>query len=281
MTTTRAKILVPLDGSELSKKVLVPVARLAEKLGATVRAIRVLDGITADRAMLHGEDPRAPAAADLERSLAPLARAGIPVGWDTYVGDAATRILQDADAQRATLIAMATHGRSGVQRWVRGSVAERVLRESAVPVLLVNPHTMGASLPIRRILVPLDGSELSAQVLPLVLDFARVHGSEVELLHVIEPGLDALASPLPASEHIETIDRFRDRLPGVEVVLRAARGEPASVILETAEREPFDLIAMSTHGRSGVARWAFGSTAENVLRAASSPLLVVRAPTRA
>jgi len=270
------RILVPLDGSELSSRILRPVRALAARAKAEVRAIRVLDGFEADQAMLRGEDPYALAAAQLGRELAPLDEAGIATAFDSYLGDPAGRILDDAATYKASLIAMATHGRSGMERWFRGSVAERVLRRSTVPVFLANPHAIGESLPVRRILVPLDGSALSAEALPLAADFARAFGAELILLHVIEPADDG-ASPKARAEALELLEQSARRLEGLPVRTHVATGSPALGILEASDAERVDLVAMTTHGRSGISRWAFGSTAEDVVRHARAPLLIVHA----
>jgi nucleotide-binding universal stress UspA family protein len=266
------KILVPLDGSDLSARMLAPVARLARETGANVRAVRVLDGFAADQAMLRGDDPHAAAAAELERALAPLEKAGIHTNFDTYVGDAAARILDDIDTHKPSLVAMATHGRSGADEWVRGSVAERVLRRSPVPVFLANPRSMEKEISIESILVPLDGSEMSAAVLPLVADFARVHRAKVTLLHVLD-GTLVNTTEAEARAHMEP---FVKKLEGIDVKVLIQKGSAGQAILAAARKNKAGLIAMTTHGRSGVSRWVFGSTAEHVLHQCFAPLLLVR-----
>jgi len=271
------RILVPLDGSQLSSRILKPVLRLAERTKAEVRAIRVLDGYEADQAMLRGEDPYGIAAAELARDLEPLEGSGIKIGYDSYVGDPASRILDDAETYRASLIAMATHGRSGVDRWIRGSVAERVLRRSPVPVFLANPRAIDGGLAVRKILVPLDGSETAARALPVAVAFARVFGAELVLLTVVEG--DTIVPQVPKTTSgaaQKLLEGSAKKLEGLSVRTLVAGGSPALGILDAADQERADLIAMSTHGRSGISRWAFGSTAEDVVRHARSPLLVVR-----
>ena len=125
-------------------------------------------------------------------------------------------------------------------------------------------------MPFERILAPLDGSETSARALPLVAELARAYGSEVLLLHVLE------GKETP-QEALAALEKFKGRLEGVKVRTGIAKSPAALGILDAAKDEKADLVAMTTHGRTGPSRWAFGSTAEAVLRECATPLLVVRA----
>jgi nucleotide-binding universal stress UspA family protein len=192
----------------------------------------------------------------------------------------AKRTREMAAKEHASLIALSTHGRTGPERWVLGSVAEEVLEASPVPVLVTRsvppplPRGKRDSLPIRNFLVPLDGSRLSLDSLGPVLALARPVDAHVTLLHVDEPS--------PYSGRWESPD---ETLKEAELLLRSAcipatvefrKGEAAPEILEVAAERAADLIAMTTHGRSGPSRWLFGSVTAKVLRSASVPLLVVR-----
>jgi nucleotide-binding universal stress UspA family protein len=271
---TLARIVLPLDGSELAERILVHVRRLLVRRDALVTFVRVVP---------KGEHPNAARNA-LERIVAALSEEGAQANARVVVGDPAEQILAVAEAQRASLIAMSTHGRGGLSRWIRGSTAERVLRASSIPLLLSNPLGLAEprELAFRRILVPLDGSETAAQVLPLAASLGRLYDSELVLFYAYSAPVlaDPLALPLalPSREEAEQLLRsFASRIEGVRtVVLRASPGSPAAAILDVAKAEGVDLIAMTTHGRSGVTRWALGSVAENVLRHAATPLLVVR-----
>ncbi len=280
------KILVPLDGSKLSDRILEQVRRLLLKQDAEVRFLRVLSEV--------GHPPGPPRRQAVEEAQAHLE--GHRLAWASQGvkatmavlsdGDPAERILEYADQYRPSLIAMSTHGRTGLKRWTRGSVAERVLRHSSFPVLLWNPfrpeRRTAPRLRIGRILVPLDGSEHSAWVLPLVRQVARSFGARVLLLHVTElyptAGDLPMVQPWPTPAEVERhLAPFRKILKGVEVRILGELGTPSVSILEAARREKADLIAMTTHGRSGISRWAFGSVAEQVLRHCHHPLLVQRA----
>ncbi len=191
------------------------------------------------------------------------------------------------------LIVMATHGRSGVIRWTLGSVAEKVLHSTRIPLLLVRPakaDSATAAAPIRKILVPLDGSELSQSVLPFTESLANSLGAAVVLMRSV-PTLWVAAYPdgfVPTlydrilRESREAAHRFLTRLAadaqrtGLEVSRVLTVGDPVDQIVKVAEAESAGLIAMSTHGRSGVGRWVMGSVADAVVRRTTRPVLLVR-----
>lgn len=194
-------------------------------------------------------------------------------------GDAAAGILARIDATHPGLVAMATHGRSGVARFVRGSVAERVLRACPAPLLLANPAGLEAPRwPWRKLLVPLDGSDHAARVLPVVERLASALRAGVTLLRV-DPYLAPLEArsegydPERAAASLEPVRR-RLEAAGVATRVRVTLGVEADQILRAAE--DVDLVALTTHGRSGLSRWLFGSVAEHVLRHCPRPLVVVR-----
>jgi len=271
-------ILIPLDGSELAERALAPARRL---LGADGEAVLVR--VVEETPPSEEEDALDAAEAYLKDVRTRLEGAGARVRA-TLVrrGDPAEQVLAAVDESGAAFVAMGTHGRSGVARLVRGSVAERVLRHCPVPLLLVNPHAAPAATgTFERILAPLDGSETAAAVLPTVARVAKAFGALVTLLRV-EP---FLYSPVPSpvlesmwepAKVAATLEPSRQRLEeqGVEARVEARYGVESAEILAAAEYS--DLVVMSTHGRSGLSRWWFGSVAEQVLRHCSRPLLVQR-----
>jgi nucleotide-binding universal stress UspA family protein len=278
--TTLEKILVPLDGSELSDRILTQVKRLLVRHDAEVMLVSVLSPRELERESVPGREIEA-ARRHLGEIASALRGQGANVESDVAVGEPAERIHAFALEYRPSVIAMSTHGRTGVSRWIRGSVAERVLRVTPFPLLLANPFGLAEreERRFRRILVPLDGSPASAEILPLVKDFASHYESEV-LLHVaVEiPAVEPLVYPLMISteDAQKRLEAFRAELPGIRVQTSASLGSPAGTIVDTAEREKVDLVAMTTHGRTGASRWAFGSVAEQVIRHCPCPLLVKR-----
>jgi nucleotide-binding universal stress UspA family protein len=136
------------------------------------------------------------------------------------------------------------------------------------------------------ILVPLDGSELAETALPRAIDLARTAGARLLLLRAAEahtpPGLDPAEAQIRVVEEAEgylASTAARVRSAGVATVETAAwYGAPAFAIVEAARLHAVDMIVMTTHGRSGLARLVFGSVAESVLRSTATPLLLIRPP---
>ena len=220
------------------------------------------------------------------------------------VGYPADEILYYADENAVDLILMATHGLSGLRRWTMGNVADKVLRTSKVPVLLVRAgipdEIVYDKWPKKTILAPLDGSELSELVLPHVETLAKQQGAkmvDVTLLRVCEPpAIPSYYAPeLPdaplnwgeymqqettrcrqvAKEYLAGIEK-RFKKKGISVNSEILVGKAADQIVDYANKNPFNMIIMATHGRSGISRWVYGSITENVLLGISSPVLLVR-----
>jgi nucleotide-binding universal stress UspA family protein len=145
--TMFARLLVPLDGSELAEKALAYAEYIGREVGSELHLLRVVPRpatMQADAELVILADSEATLAEEsaaaeqyLTALASRLAATGLCVSWNIEVGDAASEIVENARKSGADLIVMSTHGRSGVGRWVYGSVADRVLRVSAQPVLLV------------------------------------------------------------------------------------------------------------------------------------------------
>lgn len=271
------RCLLPIDGSELSTQVLGPLRLLAGSIDE-LTLLRVVPEVTP----AEQNDAIDRAEAELQTLAASLDLGGT-VKVRVEHGDAADRILCVADDLQPELIAMTSHGRSGLQRVVRGSVAERVLRHAKAPLLLANPHVEVPPDGYRKLLVPLDGSDRSDAILEHVIRLGQAFQPATVTLLRVEPFLySALPSPAlnpdlwDAETTRATIYPARDRLQAanLEVKVEAAYGVESAEILQAAHDH--DLVVMSTHGRSGPSRWWFGSVAESVLRHCDRPLYVVR-----
>ncbi|MGB9634205.1 MAG: universal stress protein, partial [Chloroflexaceae bacterium] len=208
----------------------------------------------------------------------------------------AETLCQHAELIGASLVVMSTHGRGGLARAWLGSVADRVIRQSTVPVLLLHPEDGTPDLArepkLHHILVPLDGSLLSEQILPHAIRLGRLVGARYTLLRVIEPVVrgfmvngiepvvDVEAQELAWQQASEYAERLAARLhgEGLTVVPEVRVGRPIAEILECAAEREADLIAMSTHGHGGLTRLILGSVTDKVLRSASVPVLVFRPP---
>ncbi|HEX7901857.1 MAG TPA: universal stress protein [Planctomycetota bacterium] len=268
------RILTPLDGSITAEAVLPHVRRLAKPTGSEIILVQAV-AVAGD----DGGESAFRAAAQTgteylngvkERLEASGYRARVVV----RAGGAAETVLGLAAEVRASMLAVATHGRTGAQRLVLGSVAETLLRATPVPVFAVRPfwtydlQPEGGleSQPIRTILVPVGSGGLSLCVLPHAVEMARLFGARVMILHAKSSGDETAVSDVAA----------RFRLEGIEATTLVEPGNPVDTILEACKSRAVDLAVMSTHGRSGLSRLVLGSVTEEVLRHARVPLLVVR-----
>jgi nucleotide-binding universal stress UspA family protein len=215
------------------------------------------------------------------------------VGWTVRKGKPEDVVIEKAADGRNTLIAMATHGRSGIDRWLLGSVVEKVLRGTTNSLLLVRATEHGKSegeSAIKRVIVPLDGSPLAEKVLPYITGLAKELAFETVLLRAynLSQVISIFEGTIPDWEKLEAkakmdalgyLDSKVRELKHqglIEIVSRASDREAAREIIEAAA-EPDSLIAMCTHGRSGVKRWVLGSVTEKVVRHSDRPVLVIPA----
>ena len=192
---------------------------------------------------------------------------------------------------------MSTHGRSGVQRWLLGSVAEKVLHACTNPLLLVRTTgegRTGEEAPLKRVLVPLDGSSLAELVLPHVAVIAKEMKLEVILLRVyslvsqmymaegMAPDFDQLTESIRDEVKSYLEEKVRQlKLEGLEKVsYQLLEGDPAAKIIDVSREMPDNLVAISTHGRSGIGRWVLGGVTDRVVRHTSDPVLVIRSSGR-
>jgi nucleotide-binding universal stress UspA family protein len=290
-----SKILVALDGSKTAEHILPYARLLAKKLHLSAELVQVIDS---DKLMPDNVDPEqesrvATKKKNIEEYLNSTA-GSFPdrSSFTVKVGHPAEIIVDQAAAAPETLVAMTTHGRSGIHRWFLGSVADKVLHAARNPLLLIRANETGApSGPeLRSILVPLDGSELAESVLPHVVELAGKLDVEVLLVRIFN--LPNLYSDEMYVLDERTWELIRDEaqqylngkvrelkakgLPHVKSVL--LEGFAADRIITFAREMPGILIAICTHGRSGVRRWVLGSVTDRVVRHSGDPVLIIRAP---
>jgi nucleotide-binding universal stress UspA family protein len=276
------KILVPLDGTAEASAVLTPVCALARATGASLELLRVV--APGDHHALDG------AREALERAAEKLRRDGTVVSTTVRRGDPADQIVAAAD-DGIGLIAMATHGRVGVERALMGSVAAGVVAEAPVPVVLLRPG--GARVTrLARLLVPVDGTPGGAIALGTAAELARATGAAVDVVEVVVPvplvgahlgGATALRVDGAWDGH--ALARARGyvdavvgqlRQEGVAATGHVAAGPVVPTLLSTTERLAVDLIVMSTHALTGPARAILGSVADAVVRDSRRPVLLLR-----
>ena len=298
-----SKILIPLDGSKTAEKVLPYARYLAGKFKIPVELLAVIDiaeiatHITAEKArFLDGmiEEGMRTSETYLRGVAATFGGAAVKCTVDKGRADEA--IVEKGESDTAMLIAMATHGRSGLNRFLLGSVAEKVLRGAANPLLLVRATEEAKSdgeADFKTVIVPLDGSELAESVLPMVAGAAKKLGLEVILFRAYHIPYNAYAGDdgyyavnyddLIAAVRDEALEYLDKKVAevkklGVEKVsLIAKEGFAGDEIIALGRKTPAGLIAMCSHGRSGVKRWVLGSVTENVVRHTINPVLVARA----
>jgi nucleotide-binding universal stress UspA family protein len=311
-------LLVPLDGSTRAELALPVAARLARATGATLTLLRVVPplddliwqsiGPLRDVSKVH-EQEQAHADVYMQQIAACEMLVGLHVIPLVAQGDAAQRILAEAQAKPTDLIIMCSHGETGFKRWAIGSVSLKVARQSPIPLLLLRPAadkaaTLTQTLPQQiRILVPLDGSQLAEEALAPALALTEaLSAPEPGWLHLI--GIIPLFTPELTTPHKvqAAVEAGQEYLASVEyrlqqqaekadihltvsasVTLRQdvpyALAELAEVGDGLGQREGLpgcDVIAMATHGRSGLAHWALGSVTERVMDATRLPMLIVR-----
>jgi len=229
----------------------------------------------------------------LETLASPASALGVPVRIEVHEGRVVPEILERARAWPADVVVMGTHGRGGFERWVLGSVTEKVLRKAPCPVLTVPPPASGihaeSSILFRRIVCPVDFSGASLAALGYALKLAEESRAEITVLHVLEwlvedePGAKIAGFDVPefrrylekdARERLEKVvpEDARDWCrPRGEVV----GGRPWREILRVAEDTQADVVVMGVRGRNPVDLALFGSTTQHVVRGAKCPVLVV------
>jgi len=296
-----SRMLIPLDGSKTAEDVLPYARRLsavgqvAVELLGVVELADIAEDIAANQAAYAGALVREAVRNSTEylEKLAQTFHNG-KVRCNVQQGRPEDIIIAAASADRATLIAMATHGRSGVTRWLLGSVTEKVLRGTVNPLLVVratgNSKTDGKAA-LRSVIVPLDGSDVAETILSPVTALAKALELQVILVRVY-------SLPLPTyggddyyvPDFLELKDQIRDevedylnsradllRTQGVmEVSTVVIEGSAADAIINLARKTPDNLVAMSPYGRSGLQRWVLGSVTEKVVRHCQDPVLIVR-----
>ena len=191
-------------------------------------------------------------------------------------GNPSREIVRYAVRGKYDLVTLCTRGRGGLRRFVLGSVAEEVLRLSPIPVLVTHPTDKASAVGrIRRIVVPLDGSHRSASVLEPVSQIARAQGSGLNFVTVV-PSTGKQELPVEVVSKNLFHEQGELRKDGLEVEITILYGDPATEILTFADHKEADLVAISTHGRTGLDRLRYGSVAESILRRGKFPLLVLR-----
>lgn len=291
----RGPILIPLDGSQLAEGALAYGVAFARALGERIVLITAWEGTESElgsdfpaMALEIEQKANAHYTAYLDGVRARL-DAGVKVETHVVSGDATDEILKAAETTHARLLVIGTHGRSGIGRWMYGSTASRLVREAAVPLVVVGPHALqrpAAEVALKHILLPLDGSPLSEAALPVAKEMAAALGARLTLARVVGWAVQTYPYSLPDA-YIPQIDeemeagakaylgRKQKEVEGTPVDAFVVRGAVADGLMDICEKHGVDLVVMTTHARSGIARAALGSTADRMLQG-KVPVLLIR-----
>ena len=296
-------IVVPLDGSAFAEQALPVAIEIAQTARANVRLVLVHQtaSVLKDRRDTGDLSTKARLAAlKAERAYLRQVAArvkeltGTKVTGVTLHGPVAATLREHIDLTRADLIVMTTHGRGALERAWLGSVADALLRTVEVPMLLIRPRAEtppAARLKVSRILVPLDGSALSEQVLPPALAMARLLGAELSLVQLVEPvelpgefplgsgGFDPRLTTLMEEQAKDYVDGLARTLRTGGLRVSGASGVTPSVVsglLELAHDPDVGMVALATHGHGGLRRALLGSVADKLIRGSDRPVLVCR-----
>jgi nucleotide-binding universal stress UspA family protein len=272
------RILVTLDGTAFSEAALPAAVGFARKCAAQLRILSV--------------DDSGSAKAYLERTRERLEPIHPDVTISVREGFVPDEILREARDFESDLIVMATHGREAFSRLWLGSVADECVRRAAQPLLLVRPRELGipplnGALAVRRVVVPLDGSELAERALPTGMAIADLFGSPIALVRVVQEHAMFESDRLPES-HRTNVQMLEDARVGAAAYLRriadwVCEGRATTIDVRVddyaargvLEGAAGDLIVMATHARTGLNRALRGSVADAVVRSATGPVLVM------
>jgi nucleotide-binding universal stress UspA family protein len=264
-------IVVPLDGSPFAERALRPACSIAARLEQSrVLLLSCTDDIDH---MQHRLD-----------ELAGLYSEVVAIETRRVAhGDPAEVILATAATEPDATLCMATHGRGGITSAVLGSVAKRVVCGSTRPLVLVGPHCRTALLPAERgrLLVCSDGSEFSDSIVPTAAAWCDRLDLAPWLTEVVGPdeNPEPADHPVPNREvgaATKRLEVLAAQLRPTDVGIEVLHGAPGRSIPDFAERLPAALIAIATHGRSGLTRITMGSVTTEVVRHAPCPVLITR-----
>jgi len=296
------RILCPIDFSDFSRRALDHAVAMAQWYRAAVTAVHVdpsieIVGFPAPMVGVPATwqfSDRAELLTNLQRFVEAESAPGVPIEAVVRDGPAVTGILEQAAATRADLVVMGTHGNSGFEHLVLGSVTEKVLRKARCPVLTV-PRAQPEAVPagpvvFKRIVCAVDFSDCSLAALTYALSLAREADGQLTVVHVLTSHL--VPDAVFADQHLSVLAYQRQRedeaqrrldeaMPATaesycRVESTIVRGKPWREIVGIAAARESDLIVLGVHGRGAVDLTFFGSTAHQVVRHAGCPVLTLR-----
>ncbi len=289
------RILVPLDGSEVAASVLPYIANLAKQLAASVTLFMVIAPSRTAPEMAY-DAVREEAEALVQRRAQELQSSGVETATEVVTGEPAQEIIDYAKEEKFDLIAIGTRGHSGIRRGILGSVTDEVVRSSPIPVLVLSPGAVQTAtsneFKLSTVTVPLDGSDRAENALPYAQRLAEQLSLELRLLRVVSISSVALTAvdggvvdTTSMEEDLEAeasgyLSELADSLAakGLQVAWAVHKGSPGLAIVDSLKSVTDTMVAICTHGRSGLRRLVIGSVADSVIRSAEVPVLVLTPP---
>jgi len=284
-------ILLPFDGSDDAAGALHHASEIAHWADATIQLLYVADTTRDSVTVIEGEtvDVLEREGADIvEDGAKTLETLGVSYETDIVQGNPAPTIAEYAERYDHDLIVMPTHGREGLSRYLVGSVSEKVVRLSSVPVLSVrmrDDETL--EFPYENVLVPTDGSSAATYAADHLVDLAAALDATLHVLSVVDDSalgpdvrstVSGKESEQAANEAIETIVSEAEERGVADIVTHVETGRPDERILDCIDSNDVHLVGMGTTGRRGTDRILLGSVAEKTVRSAPVPVMTVAEP---
>jgi len=289
------KILVPLDGSKLARQVFPCVVEMSRAFGSEAVLVGVCDSEESEegqacRNYIHNEAERL-------KKIMKTSAAGVK----TVIlgGKPAEEIIKYAEKSNIDIIIISSHGRSGIKPWSLGSTVHKVVHRVHAPLIIIRaeekPEESDETRLFSRILVPLDGSDRSARIVPYVTALAKKLKVEIILFHVVELGKHV--HTIGGLEYVRYNDQDIDKekeeaqsyLDGIASNISGSKstvtceirvGDSAEEIIKLAAEKDCSLIAMSSHGFSGIEAWAYGSVTRKILHSVNRSIMFVPPPAK-
>jgi nucleotide-binding universal stress UspA family protein len=292
------KMLVLLDGSNLSEVVFTYAQELAGRLNLDLELLHVCNTQEAEQLPMRRAYMEHMAEVLQTKAEEIRARTGsgapdqhIKAKGAVVVGYPPEEILKYVDQNNIDLVMLSTHGRSGINMWDIGNVANKVIHAARIPIWLVpaelREEVIRDQVPNRTMVIPLDGSKMSEKVIPYAIDIAKQRGAETAMVLVNVEEADYHMTNLEQLKRIEaTRNEMKKYLDGQAEIIKQAglqvrteilSGDPATAIIDFLKNNPTQLVAMATHGHSGLSRMIFGSVTENIIHLVKkTPIFLVR-----
>lgn len=281
-------VLVPTDGSDHAGIAVDHGVELGARFDATVHVLHIVD-VSSMETVPQSDESRAKGE-ELVNSIATEAtRRGVTIETAVRTGTPSERILEYTSEEDIDLVTMGTYGRTGVRRYLLGSVAEKVVRLSDVPVLTVRrSRDRSSHFPYDNVVVPTDGSQGVQEAIGWAITIAKACGGTIHALSVIEPipfGIDVDIGPGIQRDRMQesaenavarVVEDARDE--DLDTTAAVTRGRPHEEIVSYIDEHHIDLVVMGTRGRSGIDRYLLGSVAEKTVRTSPVSVMTVRQP---